>query len=107
MAKEDVKRYRAQIAGAKRQLTIPPQMMAELRLESGDFIEFVVSGHRIVEAHPCKPIPITNLSTAVLDSLREGSNEFAAGECASYDSAELLDAELTRRRVLALKDKEG
>jgi bifunctional DNA-binding transcriptional regulator/antitoxin component of YhaV-PrlF toxin-antitoxin module len=70
MTKTESKSFRIQIVGAKRQMTIPDEMMRDLRLDTGDMIGFTIRDHKIIDARPLKPLPIDMLSDEALESLR-------------------------------------
>lgn len=93
----DKKVYSPQIVGPKRQMTIPPQMMKQLGLRPGDFVQFTVSGRKIVEARPVRPIPIDRLPDDMRRMLEEGTMEFSEGQFQKHDNLDTLEAELEKR----------
>lgn len=84
------KRYRVQIVGPKRQVTVPGLMMEDLRLEPGDFFEFTVASSRISKVSLLKPLPIDALPVDILELIRQADDERASDAGAHFSSPEAL-----------------
>jgi antitoxin component of MazEF toxin-antitoxin module len=101
----DKKIYSPQIVGLKRQMTIPAQMMKQLGLRPGDFIQFTVSGRRIVEARPVRPIPIDHLPDDMRKMLEDGTLEFSEGQFQKHDNLDTLEAEVEKRAATVRRSR--
>jgi bifunctional DNA-binding transcriptional regulator/antitoxin component of YhaV-PrlF toxin-antitoxin module len=88
--------FRIRIVGAKRQATIPVEMMEALLLESGDEIEFTVRGHMIVSAVPKGTVRLDLFPPEIVEFLRKSQQEVGQG---AFREITLDDfrAELTKR----------
>jgi bifunctional DNA-binding transcriptional regulator/antitoxin component of YhaV-PrlF toxin-antitoxin module len=93
----EIKHYRSQIVGPKRQLTIPDSMMKDLRLEPGDFLEFMLRDRQIEGVNLLKPLPIDSLPEEVLNQIRRANAEFERGAGEKFSSPNELKKKLARK----------
>jgi antitoxin component of MazEF toxin-antitoxin module len=70
--------YRSKIV-AKRQMTLPQNMLDQLGLEIGDELEFIVENGRIGEVRPFRPTLLNPFTPEVERILAERESEIAAG----------------------------
>jgi bifunctional DNA-binding transcriptional regulator/antitoxin component of YhaV-PrlF toxin-antitoxin module len=71
--------FRLRIA-AKRQVTIPPQMLKTLKLAEGDEIRITVVDGQIKQAEACKLVPTRLFNKQVLEDLSQREEEMARGK---------------------------
>lgn len=67
--------FRSQIVGTHRQLTVPQEMLKQLRLTPGDFLEFTVEGGRPVSVRALKTLPISELTEEDMEAMRPTDKE--------------------------------
>jgi len=70
--------YRSKIV-AKRQMTLPQEMLDQLGLKIGDELEFTVEAGRIGEVRPFRPTPLNPFTPAVEQTLARREKEIAEG----------------------------
>lgn len=78
--------FRLKIA-AKRQLTLPQQLLSALDLAEGDEIRIRVEGGRIVAVQPCKSVPTSLLPDELLSKLRAREKLLTEGKGIGLDEA--------------------
>lgn len=81
--------FRLRIA-AKRQVTIPPQMLKTLNLAEGDEIRITVVDGQIKQAEACKLVPTRLFNKQVLEDLSQREEEMARGKSIPLDTEKLV-----------------
>jgi len=92
--------FRIKIA-ARRQITLPEQLLELLRIDEGDTLEICVDRNVISGGCGLKLMPTSLFDEALMARLREREREIALGSGIKVNDAEELAVKLGRKPVLA------